>query len=217
MEDLTPSNVVFRVKSLDHLDEEGVYSLFGQPKTGPLETTSGEPTGPEAPKYIVGYLDFLSCTEDLLLDEISLIDLDQAFMESKPPAKTLGTPAGYLAPEVCVGQPASPASDIWALGCTLLHLRAGSSPFPIFFVDSPVDEVRSLREYLGEFPASWGEPLFNEDGYPTTDTKTGVPAAESSEEKKSLREWISKIWDEPPDCEAMHSSSEPSDFFYAGE
>lgn len=35
-EDLTPSNIVFRLKSLDHLNEQGIYRLFGEPFTGPL-------------------------------------------------------------------------------------------------------------------------------------------------------------------------------------
>ena len=40
----------------------------------------------------------------------------------------LGTPA-YLAPEVCRGLPASPASDLYALGVVLFELIAGRLPF----------------------------------------------------------------------------------------
>ena len=39
-----------------------------------------------------------------------------------------GSPA-YLAPEVAVGGPATPASDVWALGATLVHLLLGRPPY----------------------------------------------------------------------------------------
>lgn len=40
----------------------------------------------------------------------------------------VGTPA-YLAPECARGRPASPASDLYALGATLFHLWTGQPPF----------------------------------------------------------------------------------------
>jgi tRNA A-37 threonylcarbamoyl transferase component Bud32 len=40
----------------------------------------------------------------------------------------VGTPA-YLAPEVLAGTPASPASDLWAVGCLLHELLTGRKPF----------------------------------------------------------------------------------------
>lgn len=41
---------------------------------------------------------------------------------------TIGSPA-YLAPERLDGTPATPASDLWALGVTLFHAVQGTSPF----------------------------------------------------------------------------------------
>jgi serine/threonine protein kinase len=40
----------------------------------------------------------------------------------------VGTPA-YLAPEVLAGAPASPASDVWAVGCLLHEMLTGAKPF----------------------------------------------------------------------------------------
>ncbi len=40
----------------------------------------------------------------------------------------VGSP-GYMAPERLEGQPATPASDLWALGATLYHAGVGVSPF----------------------------------------------------------------------------------------
>jgi len=39
-----------------------------------------------------------------------------------------GTP-GYLAPEQALGQPATPASDIWSFGLLLIELLTGEAPF----------------------------------------------------------------------------------------
>ena len=41
-----------------------------------------------------------------------------------------GSPA-YLSPEVASGNPATPASDVWALGATLYHALTGRPPFEV--------------------------------------------------------------------------------------
>ena len=40
----------------------------------------------------------------------------------------VGTPA-YLSPEQCMGGEATPLSDLYALGCTLVHLLTGTAPY----------------------------------------------------------------------------------------
>ncbi|ENH75918.1 Dual specificity protein kinase CLK1 [Fusarium oxysporum f. sp. cubense race 1] len=189
--DFNPSNIVFRIRKLDHQDDQGIYRLFGEPQRDGLRTISGEPTGAEAPRYIVGNLDFTSA-EDLIRDDICLIDCDQAFLTSAPPRKTLGTPLGFLAPEVAVGKSASPASDVWALGCSILQIRSGSSPFSISNVDSPANLLGWVSEYIGRMPRSWGEPLFDDDGLPTTDTTNGESLAYSDKVDKII-ESLQKI------------------------
>jgi serine/threonine protein kinase len=44
------------------------------------------------------------------------------------PGQVMGT-LDYLAPELIKGEPASPASDIYALGCTICECIAGQPPF----------------------------------------------------------------------------------------
>ncbi|KAH7259489.1 kinase-like domain-containing protein [Fusarium redolens] len=166
--------------------------------------------GADAPRYIVGNLDFTSA-EDLILDDICLIDCDQAFLVSAPPKKTLGTPPGFLAPEVAVGKPASPAGDVWALGCTILQIRSGSSPFSIPNVDSPANLLGWVSEYIGRMPTSWGKPVFDDDGQPTTDTANGEHLGEMLENTRSLRQWISEIWDQPENLEELQPTSTAPD------
>lgn len=194
--DITPSNVVFRLRNLDHLNDAAIYRLFGEPRTDELRTCSGEMHGPEAPRYIVGYLDFFASDEDLILDDVYLIDFDQSFHESTPPAKKPGIPIGFLAPEVAVGQPAGRASDVWALGCTMLHLRSGESPFANMDVDAPSTLMRWVIKYLGAMPASWGEPLFDPSNGHLADAGCPVDIAE---EPRSLflGTFVAAVWDLP--------------------
>ncbi|KAF4339908.1 longiborneol synthase [Fusarium beomiforme] len=79
-----PGNLLLRLRDLDHLDDQGIYRLFGQPQIQRLLTTSGEAPGQEAPRYVSNFMDFLTSDEDIFLNEISLIGFDQAFEISSP-------------------------------------------------------------------------------------------------------------------------------------
>lgn len=149
--------------------------MFGTPEYQTLETESGEPTGPEAPRYIVKPLDFLASSVNHVSRHVSVIDFDQSFLMASPPERLLGTPTEFLAPEVAVGRPAGMASDIWALGCSIFRMRAGESPFSGYEVTSPADLMRVIVRTLGNIPDSWKNVLFDNDGQPTTDPTKGRP------------------------------------------
>jgi eukaryotic-like serine/threonine-protein kinase len=59
--------------------------------------------------------------------------------------KVVGTPA-YLSPEQASGQPAGPASDLYALGCVLYELLVGRPPF------SGEEPAAVLRRHVEEAP-----------------------------------------------------------------
>ncbi len=63
----------------------------------------------------------------------------------------------YLSPEIIQGQPASRASDIWALGATLHKVLTGISIYPLLPSNSLVDALRFL---LNEKPVM-GDALRN--------------------------------------------------------
>jgi serine/threonine protein kinase len=72
----------------------------------------------------------------------------QAWTVLTRPGQLLGT-VGYLAPELIRSQPASPLSDLYALGCVLYQCLAGTLPFAGRSV------VRTGRAHLEEVP---GDP-----------------------------------------------------------
>jgi serine/threonine protein kinase len=187
---------VFRLVEFDRYTEDDIYRLFGKPETAPLETASGETPGPEAPRYIVKTLDFLSSEKDIISNDISLIDFDQAFLASSPPENMLATPIEYLAPEVAVGRLASPASDVWALGCSITRLRSGEGLFSAYDITSPADLMRAITRALGDMPASWEDTLFDLDGQPTKDPAKGIPPWKDTD-KRPIKEWVHRIWDKP--------------------
>lgn len=185
------------IDRFDSYEEGDVLKLFGHPQTAPLRTYSGKPPGPHAPDYIVVPLDFCSSTTNLLSSEICIVDFDQSFTATGPPPERLGIPARYLAPEVAVGQPASPASDIWALGCAIFRIRSGDDLFFDYDTDSPADALRQIVKTVGELPGEWRQTRFDEEGFAVVEGKGGEPFW-SLEETRSLEDRVRGIVDEPP-------------------
>jgi serine/threonine-protein kinase SRPK3 len=106
----------------------------------------------------------------------------------------LGTPVEFLAPEVAVGLKASPASDVWALACSIFRIRSGEGPFSGYEVTSLADLMRMIIRTLGELPGSWEDILFDYDGQPTKEPTKGSPL-ETWEGKRPIKDLIYKIWD----------------------
>ncbi|KAF2964201.1 hypothetical protein GQX73_g9374 [Xylaria multiplex] len=194
--DVTTANILFTLPNVGNLEEADIYRLFGSPKTGELETESGEPTGPEAPRYIVKALDFLSSSSNIIGQDVKLVDFDQSFAISSPPKRMIGTPVEFLAPEVAVGLPASPASDIWALGCCIYRLRSGGNPFSNYEINCPAELMRTIFQTLGELPLEWRDTLWDDEGQPTKDPNKGA-LVEPWEDEQPLRDLVYRIWDQP--------------------
>ena len=195
----------------DRFEEADIYDLFGPPATGELKTESGETPGPEAPRYIVKTVDFLSCPLNIISHDIKLVDFDQCFPVSSPPKRMPGTPVGFLAPEVAAGLAASPASDVWALGCCLFRLRSGVGPFENpYQVTSPVDLVTYIIQTLGDMPREWQQTLWADEGQPTRDLSKGKPIWKW-EDERPLKGLVHQIWDEPEGRVVQTGTARPED------
>jgi len=208
---VTTANVLFSLLDFDRFEEADIYRLFGPPVTGKLETESGETPGSEAPRYIVKTLDFLSSPSNIISRDIRLVDFDQCFPVSSPPENMLGTPIEFLAPEVAAGLAASPASDVWALGCCLFRLRSGVGLFENpYQVTSPADLMRYIIQTLGDMPREWQQTLWDDDGQPTKDPSKGEPLWKW-EDERPLKDLVYKIWDEPEGRVVQSGTTGPED------
>jgi serine/threonine protein kinase len=198
---VTTGNFLLSLEDISSYHEEDIFNLIGRPFTAPLETESGVSPGTEAPRYIVKNINFFTTPRNIIRPEINLVDFNQCFPIRSPPQKMLGTPLEFLAPEVATGRPASPASDVWALGCCILRLRAGEGPFSSpFDVTCPEDQVSYIIRTLGGgLPGEWQKnTLWDQQGWPTKDAKEGKLYEQYWDgDERSLKRLVYKIWDEP--------------------
>ncbi|PNW71981.1 hypothetical protein CHLRE_16g687400v5 [Chlamydomonas reinhardtii] len=74
--------------------------------------------------------DFGSATSPLLTTVTASDDLNGAACTPPPPATTAAASRWYCAPESLLGGNATPASDIWAVGCLLAELLTGKPVMP---------------------------------------------------------------------------------------
>ncbi|RYP90065.1 hypothetical protein DL770_003804 [Monosporascus sp. CRB-9-2] len=195
--DFTANNMALRlIDGFNSYEEGDLLNIFGHPRTAPMRTYSGKPPGPQAPNYIVVPLDFSSSTTNVLSREICVMDFDQSFTATSPPTKRPGIPAKYLAPEVALGWPASPASDVWALGCAIFRIRSGDDLFFDYDTDSPADALRQIVKAVGELPEKWRQKKFDEEGFPVVEGEGGE-VFWSLEETQPLDDRVGAIVGEP--------------------
>lgn len=193
------------IDGFDLYEEGDLFKLFGPLQTDPVKTYSGNTPRPHAPDYIVASLDFCSSTTKVLSSEICIIDFDQSFIASGAAPERPGIPAKYLAPEVAVGQPLSPASDIWALGCAIFRIRSGDDLFFDYDTDCPVDALVQIVKAMGELPEQWRQTKFDEEGFAIIEKGKEKEEEErgelfcNSEDTRPLEDRVRAIVDEPPD------------------
>ncbi|KAH8645382.1 kinase-like domain-containing protein [Tricladium varicosporioides] len=152
--DFRPANILLRLANLDHLSEDEVLSLLGQPEESEVLTESGENLPLSAPRYLVPSTNLLSLGAKYLIEQICIIDFGESFQSSSPPAD-IGIPEEYLAPEVLIegGASIGPACDLWALGCTLFEIRR---QIPLFYMIPDRDELLAeMVGFFGKLPELW--------------------------------------------------------------
>ena len=89
----------------------------------------------------------------------------RAYTVLTKPGQVMGT-LDYLAPELVKGSPATPATDIYALGCTIYECIAGQPPFGdkegiqvgLAHVAQPPPELEQFRDDL---PAGFAEAVLS--------------------------------------------------------
>jgi serine/threonine-protein kinase SRPK3 len=108
--------------------DDDVYYNLGVPETDEVFTHDGSLVKPCAPAQVVAPVGNACLTHAALLSEdIVVIDFGQSFAVADRPADYVpAAPVHYLPPESYFESRFDPASDVWALACTLFEIRAGS-------------------------------------------------------------------------------------------
>lgn len=201
--DFHPRNILLVLNGLDGLDEEGVFSLLGEPEIAEVciaKDSHPTPEIPYAPKYLVYPVAFEDVASAAISAHAQVIDFGQSFDNSFGPPQSLGIPVNYAAPEVILDGLGSMEMDLWSLGCAIFEVHLGQRLFTVFQLvklrkEEYMDEVSPL---LGEPPEQWleyyAEPS-DESGSEGPPTPRHDNHGDASSRVKAIRERIAECHD----------------------
>lgn len=157
-QDLTTSNILFRLAPYIHgWSDSDVYAHLGKPEMENVRTHDGRLySSPHAPAELVASIENAKMADTSLLQESTVVsDFGQSyFVASLPESYQPGTVLNYQSPEARFEGRAGFEADVWALGCAIFEIRAGS---PLFdpFLGSDIDILKQTVETLGRLPEPW--------------------------------------------------------------
>jgi serine/threonine protein kinase len=225
--DFTASNLVLAVSpTLHKLSKQNLLKLLGTPVRDAVHAaTSGAKTA-SAPQYVVEPADLAKLGSSYLTESLRVIDFDQIFGCRKPvprgippnPGFNLGTPIVSLAPEVIIEGAAGPASDIWALACTLFRMRAGMQLLGEWHHNIASNVLEDIfDDTLGSPPTKWKKLQFRDNGWPVASPRSGTDkkvtthqfGQTSPDPDEDLKAKVYGIWDENRSRPNTPGSSRP--------
>ncbi len=139
---------------MHYWSDSDVYEYLGAPNEVPLVRTDGLDPAPSGPRHVVetprlGELDLR-----LLSGDVCIVGFGSAFSVDRPPSRIIATNRAFVAPELCFGVPASPASDLWSFGCLVFELCSAADLFPLIIGQLDL-LVGSIVDTLGPIPPEW--------------------------------------------------------------
>lgn len=149
--DLHPGNILLQTDLGDLGEDDDIASITEQHDHEALYAEGHNGPGPYAPKHIYPCLDWTGVDPKHIRKEVAIIDFGTCFSAWDPPRHHT-THISLRPPEQFFTARPSQAADLWALGCTLMHVLGSGSPFK----DSP--EIRTWspvprwEEALGPLP-----------------------------------------------------------------
>ncbi|KAK4155705.1 kinase-like domain-containing protein [Chaetomidium leptoderma] len=174
--DLTSSNIVFKVPSMQSMIESRLLELLGPIKEETLRLCKGPVShSTYAPKKVVASASF-SGLDSSSLATVQIIDFGCAFSSNSPPP-TLGCPVECFPPELLFDYPASTKSDVWQLAALVYYTSTGQDMFQVGF-QIFTHLVAFVVRHHGPVPALWkGKFVWSKYGL----AQPGQPVAPSPE------------------------------------
>lgn len=185
--DFRPANILLKIGNIDHMTATEVCELLGGPDGTLVGLTSGEESSPHAPEYLVtpGWWGD-AIEKGIVLEEIAIVDFGEAFLEGHPP-KFSGIPRANGAPEVMYNQTPSAASDVWALGTSIMHVFGGS-----FFTGGMLLGTKYLEASLGPLPVEYRADFEKQHRAYLAAQREHEDMCERNLLKQGLREYVDK-------------------------
>ncbi|KAK8080746.1 hypothetical protein PG997_008564 [Apiospora hydei] len=191
--DFRPANILLKIRNIDSMTADEIFELFEAPDTVDISLTSGEESSPHAPEYLVKPVRWATAMEKgIVLEEIAIVDFGEAFLEGQPPAFS-GIPMVYTAPEIMFNKTPSTASDVWALGASIMEVYGGR-----FFADATLLATQVLEKSLGPLPLEYREEFESQHRAYLTNLRAYEDLCERNLLKQGLTELINK---NPPKTE----------------
>jgi len=165
--DFRPDNILFCLADgVEKWPKERLLQLLGSPVCRPVRQLNDKYKGPQIvpnmPRYLVSKprIDY-GDGAGVFSTRVVVGDFGLSYPASQPP-KGVGTgiPTPFAAPEALFEyqELLGPASDVWALMCTIIKVRLG---FPAFGEERFEDIVQSMEIIMGPMPqpyrARWRE------------------------------------------------------------
>jgi len=150
--DLTTSNVLLELGSLDSLPQEKLLGILGAPVAEKVRQYTNQVLEAGAPKFVYESADMTKLS-NFYSGNIIVIDFGSSFFLSKPPIDC-GTPAQFSSPELIFNNKNGKHSDVWALACTIFEMRAGEPLFECLFCGEQ-DVLESMIGVLGAIPEEY--------------------------------------------------------------
>ncbi|KAI0339490.1 kinase-like protein [Trametopsis cervina] len=204
--DITTSNILFRVSNrVLEWSENQVSSTFGHPETDSVRMRNNNALDSHAPKELVAPIDHLKLSS-YVEESAMLIDFGQSHELASPHlGYEPGTAMHYISPEARFETRAGKEADVWALGCAIFEIRAGSPLFESFFA-SDSNILKHTVETLGRLPDPWWNLFvertrwFEEDGTLKSEKAQEAAGSHIMASKSSIVEKLRSIGkdDEPP-------------------
>lgn len=139
------SNIFFCIAGhIQNWSDSETYLNLGQPKTEKVRTSDGSSPGPHVPSQLIVPINYTCWNSSILQEDTLLINFGQSFSSFHPLAGyEVGTMPHYLSLEGHFKRKIRSPSDVWALGCTIFEIHAGSP----FSKPSWEGTPRSLRKW----------------------------------------------------------------------
>ncbi|KAE9378586.1 kinase domain-containing protein [Stipitochalara longipes BDJ] len=148
--DLSTSNVMWGMASLDNLDTNQKYQHLGRPEKMKIIAPDGWAILHSG--WRADLVKAVVVPESLIRGNVYLSDFGLAIRNGTSVDRKLQTPARFCAPERFHNVDPTPASDMWSFMCIFAQLVLGWSPFP--GTGAPT-VMGSIVGRLGPLPRHW--------------------------------------------------------------